>query len=223
VKQLAIISAALFVGLIMIAPASASTLCTDTTDCTLDFTQGNSSSGFGTGDFGTLNLDITATNVITVTVDLNTGWDIILTGFPGSFGFTDSLSGTPTIGGFSSTLYSGSTTDTTENLHFDGFGSFSDAAATTGPHNGAGLQSVSFTVTQAGLNNVNDLLNLSSGGGDGTPYFVVDAGIVGASTGLLGVFNGQTTVPEPSYSFLLVIFGAAVWVAQRRMKASTVS
>ncbi len=215
-KHLTIISAAVFVALVvMTAPASASTVCVNTTDCTLEFTQGNAGSGFGTGDFGTLNLDITATNLITVTVSL-TSMDIIGTGFPGSFGFTDSLSGTPTIGGFSSSLYSGSTTDTTEGLHFDGFGDFSDAAATTGPHNGSGLDSVSFTVTQTGLNNVNDLLNLSSGGGDGQPDFVVDAGIACGSTGLIGVFNGSTAVPEPSYTFLLVVVGVVVWVAQRR-------
>src|SRR5262249_55273671 len=154
------------------------------------------------GDFGTLHLVDDNVDTVTITVILNPGWDLIKTGFPGVFGFNDSLSGTPTIGNFSSSLYTGTTTDTTQDLHFDVFGDFKDAAATTGPHNGSGVQSVSFTVTQSGLNDVNFLLNPSSGGGDGAPYFVVDAGIVGASTGLIGVFEGGggivQAVPEPA-------------------------
>ncbi len=208
-------------ALAMIAPASASSLCSDTLNCTLELTQANSSSGFGTGDFGTVQLVGNGSNEVTITVTLNSGWDIIDTGFPGSFGFTDSLSGTPTIGNFSSSLYSGSTTDTTQVLHFDGFGYFSDAAATTGPHNGAGLQEVSFTVTQTGLTNVNDLLNLSGlPAGDDRVYFAVDAGMIGANTGLLGVTG--TAVPEPSsYAFLLAAFGAIIWIARRRQKLLT--
>jgi PEP-CTERM motif len=115
----------------------------------------------------------------------------------------------------------GSTTDTTQDLHFDGFGYVSDAAATTGPHNGAGLQEVSFTVTQAGLTDVNDLLNLSGApAGDGSVYFIVDAGMINGNTGLLGVTG--TAVPEPSsYAFLLAAFGAVIWIARRRQKLLT--
>jgi hypothetical protein len=210
------ISAALILALgVMIGPAFAG-LCTNTTDCTLTLNEANSSSGFVGSDFGTVNLSVTSPNVVTVTVDLLPGWDAILTGFPGVVGFTDSL-GAPTIGGFSSSLYSGSQTDATSDQHFDGFGFFSDAAATSGPHNGSGLQTFSFTVTQSGLNDVNDLLNLASpAGGDGAAYFVVDAGFVGGSTGLVGV-GPQSTVPEPSsYIFLLGALGAIAFVAQRR-------
>lgn len=203
----------------MLATANASPLCVDTLDCTLELTQGNTSSGFGTGNFGTVHLVDNGTNKATVTVSLNPGWDIIVTGFPGAFGFTDSLSGTPTIGNFSSSLYSNSATDTTQNLHFDGFGYEKDAAATSGPHNGAGLQTVSFDVTQTGLNNVNDLLNLSgTPAGDGQMYFIVDAGQTGpnGSTGLLGV-TGASSVPEPSsYALLLGGLGALIWTFQRR-------
>src|SRR5258708_26539226 len=95
----AIFFAAMILALaVMIVPASASSLCSNTTNCTLEFTQGNSSSGFGTGDFGTLQLVGNGTDTITVTVSLLSGWDIIKTGFPGSFGFTDSLTApTPTV------------------------------------------------------------------------------------------------------------------------------
>lgn len=221
-QKLAILFAAPIFALgVMIAPAAASSLCVDTLDCTLQLTQGNSSSGFGTGDFGTVHLVDNGTNMVTVTVSLiDNTWDIINTGFPGSFGFTDSLGGTPIIGNFSSSLYSGSQTDTTQDLHFDGFGYENIAAGTTGPHNGAGLQTVSFTVTQNGLNNVNDLLNLSgSPAGDGSKYLIVDAGKIDGATGLLGVTGVAT--PEPSsYAFLLIACGAIAWFARRRKLAA---
>jgi hypothetical protein len=194
-------------------PTYASSLCTNITDCTLTL---DTSNGFVSGsDFGTVHLQVTGTDTVEVTVDVP-GFDVIVTGFPGSFGFTDSLTTSAAVSGFSSG-YSGSQFDTTQDQHFDGFGYFGDAVATTGPHNGSGLSSVSFDITQSGLNNVNDLLNLSAApAGHGEMYFVVDAGIPGtASTGLLGVSG--TAVPEPrAYAFLIAaIIGIAV-VAQRR-------
>lgn len=222
--KLSIIVSAMVATLgMVIAPASASTICTNALDCTLELTQGNTSSGFGTGDFGTVHLVDNGTDTATITVSLNPGWDIIVTGFPGAFGFTDSLSGTPIISNFSSGLYSGSLTDATQDQHFDGFGYVSDAAATTGPHNGAGLQTVSFDVTQTGLNNVNYLLNLSgTPAGDGRMYFIVDAGQTGTngSTGLLGV-TGASPVPEPSsFASLLVCTGMLIWMARRRKRTT---
>jgi len=225
-RRVIVICAALALALGAIgAPASASSLCVNTLDCTLELTQGNSSSGFGTGNFGTVQLVGNGTDTVTITVSLLSGWNIINTGFPASFGFTDSLSGTPTIGNFSSNLYSGSQADATQDLHFDGFGFFSDGAATTGPHNGAGLQTVSFDVTQTGLNDVNFLLNLSATpAGDGQVYFVVDAGQIGANTGLLGVTGAPVPVPEPSsYTFLLVGLFALSWLVQRRGSQARVS
>jgi hypothetical protein len=55
-------------------------------------------------------------------VDLANGFLIINTGFPGSFGFVDSLGGGLTIGNFSSAAYSGATSNATNDQHFDGFG-----------------------------------------------------------------------------------------------------
>jgi len=215
---------ALFIALAMlVAPANASTLCVNTQDCTLELTQGNSSSGFGTGNFGTVRLQVTGTDQVEITVSLNNDWDVIQTGFPGVVGFTDSLTTTASVTGLPSG-YSGSQFDSTQDLHFDGFGYENSAVGTTGPHNGDGLQSISFTITQSGLNDVNDLLNLSGPkAGDGAKYFIVDAGIVcppdvtacTGSTGLLGVTG--TTVPEPtSYAVVLGGLGALIWTFQRR-------
>lgn len=225
-RFLAKISVAVVLGMgTIVAPAFAD-LCASTTNCTLNFTLGNAGSGFGSGNFGTLNLALAA-NVATVTVDLADGFYIINTGFPGSFGFSDSLGGGLTIGGFSSAAYSGAISDATSDLHFDGFGYFNNAAATTGPSAGSAsaLNAVSFTVSKgASLTDVEQLLNLASpAGGDGLAYFVVDAinrntsGPGAGATGLIAVTGGSNAVPEPSLTVLLLAgMGIIGWVVQRR-------
>ena len=89
---------------------------------------------------------------------LATGFRIINTGFPGSFGFADTLGGGLTIGNFSSALYSGFLSDATNDLLWDGFGDSNDAAATTGPNSANGINEVTFTASKAGLTDVNQLL-----------------------------------------------------------------
>jgi len=211
---------------------SATTICASDTDCLLTLSQGNSSSGFGTGDFGTVHLTLnTTTEVAVVDVTLTSGFTIVGTGFPGSFGFADSLGGGFTIGNFSSALYSGATSDATNDLHFDGFGFSNDAAATTAPHAGSGLNEVSFTLSKGtSLTDVNDLLNLfNPAGGDGPAYFVVDAfnsntsGAGAGNTGLLSVTGSgdPSGVPEPStYEGMLTGLGLLGWIARRRRSAA---
>ncbi len=81
-------------ALMLASGLSANTICANTTDCTLMLTQGNSGSGFGTGDFGTVELSLnTLTDVVTVDVKLAAGFQIINTGFPGSFGFVENWRG----------------------------------------------------------------------------------------------------------------------------------
>ena len=220
---------------VVIAPASAG-LCTDTTSCTV--TLGETNTGFSstntvqTGDFGTVQLTLdSTTHVATVDVALASGFQIINTGFPGSFGFVDSLGGGLTIGNFSSSLYSNAVSSATTNQHFDGFGYSNNAAATSGPHANSGLQNVSFTVSDGtSLTDVNQLLNAFSTPGDaGATFFVVDAfdsnsgGNLGGRTGLLGVSGTPTVVPEPRGSVFacLGVFALAGWLVRRRNHTGT--
>jgi hypothetical protein len=189
----------------------------------LDLTQGNSGSGFGTGNFGTVHLAGDGIDTVTITITLNPGWNLVTTGFPGAIAFSDTLSGTATIGNFSSPLYSGYQSDTTQDLHFDGFGHFNDAVATTAPKLGSGLGTLSFTVTQAGLTDVNDLATLSgTPAGDGQVYFAVNAAPSGGGPGLLGVVNPDppSAVPEPA-SMALIGCGlcALGWLRRGRRSA----
>jgi hypothetical protein len=202
-------------ALLASAPVAAS-LCASTTSCTLALTQGNTSSGFGTGNFGTVDLKLSG-DTVTITIALATGWQIVNTGFPGSFGFSDSLGGGLTIGGFSSALYSGALSDATNDLHFDGFGYVNDAAATSGPHAGNGLQSVSFTVSKGtSITDVNQLLNgANPAGGDGAAVFIVDA-FNGINTGLLTGTTVQKDVPEPATLALLCVGLIGFGISRRR-------
>ncbi len=206
-----IIAAGSLAGILPASPASAD-ICVSTTSCIVLLTQGNSSSGFGTGNFGTVDLERTGSTV-KVTIDLADGFFIVKTGFPGVAGFSDSLGGGLTIGNFSSPAYSGSLSDATNDLHFDGFGSSNDAAGTTLPPNGnqaTAVNVLSFDVSKAGLNDVEQLLNLfSPAGGDGPAVFVVDAinrNTYGPGAGQTGLISGTTTttrVPEPASLTLL--------------------
>jgi hypothetical protein len=219
-------------AIMLVSNLSATTICASANDCLLTLSQGNSSSGFGTGDFGTVHLTLnTTTDVATIDVTLASGFTIVGTGFPGSFGFADSLGGGLTIGGFSSGLYSGAISHATNDQHFDGFGFSNDAAATTAPHAGSGLNDVSFTVSKGtSLTDVNDLLNLfNPAGGDGPAYFVVDAfnsnrsGPGAGNTGLLSVTGAGNVsgVPEPNtYLGMLTGFGLLGWIARRRRSAA---
>lgn len=215
-------------AIMLVSNLSATSICANANDCMLTLSQGNSSSGFGAGDFGTVHLTLnTTTDVATIDVTLASGFTIVGTGFPGSFGFADSLGGGLTIGNFSSALYSGAISHATNDQHFDGFGFSNNAAATTAPHAGGGLNEVSFTVSKGtSLTDVNDLLNLfSPAGGDGAAYFVVDAfnnnrsGPGAGNTGLLSVTGSGSVsgVPEPS-TYLGMLTGLFLlgWIARRR-------
>jgi hypothetical protein len=222
-----IVAAGSLAGIFSASPASAD-LCVSTTSCVVNLTQGNSSSGFGTGNFGTVDLELTGSTV-TVTIDLASGFFLIGTGFPSTAGFADSLGGGLTINNFSSAAYSGFISNATNNQHFDGFGFSNDAAGTTAPNGGSAsaVNVLSFDVSKAGLNDVEQLLNLfNPAGGDGPAVFVVDVinrNTSGPGAGLTGLISGTgttplTRVPEPASLTLLgsALIGMGFWTHRRR-------
>jgi hypothetical protein len=208
-----------------LTPNLSAGICASATLCDLTLTQGNAGSGFGTGNFGTVDITLnTTTHVATVNVSLASGFYIINTGFAGSIGFADSLGGGLTIAGFPNSSYSGALSDATNDLHFDGFGFANDAWATTGPSAGDStkVSSVTFTVSKGtSLTDVNQLINLfDPAGGDGAAVFVVDAintNTTGPGAGKTGLLSA---VPEPT-SYLLLLsaaFGLVAFVFERRRR-----
>src|SRR4029077_7749428 len=142
--------------------------CPSTTSCTLQLNENN---GFTSGtNFGTVSLNLTG-NTVTIDVSLTSAYRIITTGFPGAFGFSSTTLGGATLGGLSidhfktggvaTNLYSGKKSDTTNDLHFDGFGYTNNAAGTSGPARKFSLQEVSFTVSKgSSITDVNQLVKL---------------------------------------------------------------
>ena len=230
-RTIAVSVLGLFAGLLISAPASAD-LCASTTSCSLTFTQGNGGSGFGSGNFGTLSLT-RAGNDVTVSISLASGFFLIGTGFPGAVGFSDSLGGGLTINGFNNANYSGALSHATSDLHFDGFGFFNDAAATTAPSPGSAsaASSLSFHVIGAGLTDVEQLLNLANpAGGDGQAYFVADvinrntSGPGAGLTGLIAITGGgpPNQTPEPQTLALIGLGFLAVAFARRQQRVASV-
>ena len=219
---LLILASAIFV------PSLSAGICPSTTSCILTLDQGNGGSGFGSGNFGTVDLEL-AGNTVTVSVSLASGFKLIGTGFPGAVGFADSLGGGLTIGNFSNPNYSGSLSHATNDLHWDGFGFSNDAAATTAPGSGGStVSALSFTVNKGtSLTDVNQLVNLfNPAGGDGAAVFVVDAfnsNTTGAGAGNTGLIRAiGTAVPEPSsyLALLAAAFGLIVFFHCRKSRSA---
>jgi hypothetical protein len=201
-------------GAVITVPSANAAICSDANNCTFTFDVHNSgSTGFGSGTFGTLNLVLSG-GAINATIDLADGYRLISTGFPGAFGFNDTIGGGITVTNFSSPLYSlyeGNTTGGDE--HFNGFGFFDDVAATTAPgaNDVNAVNVLSFTInrTSGSFTSIQQLVALSDlPAGDGRVYFTADvfkfAGCTDqACTGLIGVSGNTPSVPEPVTSGLV--------------------
>jgi hypothetical protein len=227
---------AIVTALILVPGLSAGTCSNVNTDCTYTFDEHNGGFSGITGGtpYGTVELQLVA-GVIDVTLSMASRFNLINTGFAGTFGYNDTLNdGTPTAGNFSVAAFSGTTNNGGNESNdstccsFDGFGNYDDVAATTGPTPGSSTTGfLTFTISRAGgFTSVQQLVE-SATGGDGTAFFVVDVfdktcGANGgtACTGLVGVSDGGgnvQSVPEPtSYAALLAGFGAIAFGVQRR-------
>jgi len=226
---------------LMLATSMSAAVCANATNCDFTFDQGNSSAGFGSGNFGNLNLSLSG-GVITTTIDLASGFRLIGTGFPGAFGFNQTPTQTSlTYGGFQSgdtvatlaatSAYSGGA-DSANSLHFDGFGFFDHTAGTTAPSAGSSdaKNVVRFTISKTGgFTTIQELVDLASpAGGDGLAYFVADVfngNTTGPGAGLTGLIAVTGAVPEPgSYVVLLSAgFGALAFFTERRRKKAGVT
>src|SRR6266851_2353507 len=114
-----IVVAGSLAGIFPASRASAD-LCASTTSCVVTLTQGNSGSGFGTGNFGTVDLERTGSTV-TVTIDLAAGYFLIGTGVPGTAGYADRLGSELTVHNFRTSADSGFISRATNIQHLDGF------------------------------------------------------------------------------------------------------
>jgi hypothetical protein len=195
-------------GAMIMVPSANAAICSDANSCNFTFDVHNAgSTGFGSGPFGNLNLTLSG-GVINATIDLADGYRLISTGFPGSFGFNDTIGGGITISNFSSALYSGFEGNTTGgDEHFNGFGFFDDVAGTTAPGasdvNAVNVLTFTISRTSGVFTSVQQLVALSElPAGDGQVYFTADVfkfqGCTSeACTGLIGVSGNTSSVPEP--------------------------
>jgi hypothetical protein len=198
----------------VLAPGRAVAGFCSSTSCNLALT---SSNFIGTGAFGTVNLTLSS-SVVTVDVNLASGYRIVNTGFPGAVGFADNIGGGLTIGNFKTSdaptsLYSGHqslpTGCTTKDCHWNGFGYANNAAATNGPKPPDSLQELSFTVSKGtSITSVRQLLQHFNTQPNKVPaYFVVDGcawdpkKLTCSGTGLFAVTRipgFPVSAPEPA-------------------------
>jgi len=177
---------------------------------TLQLNQGNGSS-LPNINYGSVFLNLNASNQIEVTITLLNGARVINTGQECSICFNSTLNSTISVSGITTgyALVSGSPGA----LHGDGYGIFEYGVDYTGGNGGgcAGnsppcVSTVTFTVSTAGgFTSVNQLISNSVGGGLSSPWAVdiICPNCPGAATGYVGTTGGPSPVPEPTSMLLL--------------------
>ena len=187
-------------SLIIVLPSASAATCADITNCTFAF---NDSDAFGSGLFGTVNLALN-TGKITITVDLADDYRLIDTGSHESFTFNDTVGGSLVLDNFSNANYTPGAGNPGTNPPFSTF----EHAVVYGGGNNNGVNVLSFVVSRTGglvFNDVNQLVELSTGGGNRSAYFAADvingAGVTRSSGRQWAILLAST--PEPGTTVLL--------------------
>ena len=187
-------------------------------DTTYDFTLDHCTGSCGPANtiFGTVVLHQVISGEVQVTVSLNSPYELVETGFPGTFGFN--LNGIPSINISGLPAGFGTSTANPQTVgayHFDGLGLFNyivtDTKGNGAAHNDG--SSFSFDVSASGLT-VGSFAQLSTipPGSEGAD-FVVDiynsstSGTFAGKTGPVGALLAPTVVPEPG---TLALFGTGL-------------